>query len=322
MEQCPVFNFAPCQHSLQSMADKPDQRHHAFYFADGTLIFRAQNVLFKVHKRILADKSLTFETMFYANEHAGILPLRQDRGSTDDKPILVPEQISDTAFELFLSVCYDKWRPDSSQVGESVVVELLELSRMYESQDVRKYAIKLLSFTDWYTVKPIDLASIALKYQIKHIFCRAFRQLIPLRINDIEDSEFELLDFPVWRSLFRLRERLDIHRRIVACEPPRLVHSVGCEDHQGCHDDWRQLWWNGMGRFLLDGRNPQSFDDAILQFQGLSYGAMSPECWRKMIKCVKEGKAFLHEDDLVDRAVQGLADFIIREPISDYTPFS
>ncbi|KAI5982410.1 hypothetical protein EDD15DRAFT_2323847 [Pisolithus albus] len=303
------------------MVDMPAQRHHAFYFPDGTLIFRAQNVLFKVHKRILSDKSVAFKTMFDVNDYTDISPLQQGLGLTDDKPILVPERISDTAFELFLSVCYDKWRPDSSHDGERVVVELLELSRIYEAQDVRKYAIKLLSITDQYTFKPIDLASIALKYQIKDIFCRAFRQLVHWRINDIKDSEFDLLDSPVWRFLFRLRERLDIHRRIVACEPPRLVHSVRCEDHRRCHDDWCQLWWNGMGRFLVDGRNPQSFDHAILQFQGLSYGSMNPECWRKMIKCVKEGKAFVHEDDLVDRAVRGLAEIIIPEPISDYTPF-
>lgn len=253
--------------------------------------------------------------MFDANDYAGIFPID---GLTDDKPILVPEQVTDDAFELFLSVCYNKWRPDAWQAPESTIIELLELSRMYESQDARKYAIKQLSAC-CYAVKPINLASIALKYQIKDIFCRAFRRMVSLRVNDITDSEFDLLSSSVWRTLFRLRERLDLHRRIVACEPPPLVHSVGCEDPQRCLHDWRQLWWNGMGRFLVDGRNPQSFNDAVQQFQGLSYGGMSPECWRNVVKFVKEGRAFLHEDDLLDLTARSLAEFLIVEPSFDDT---
>ncbi|KAI6008055.1 hypothetical protein EDC04DRAFT_2661731 [Pisolithus marmoratus] len=294
------------------------ERHHVFYFHDGTHIFRVRNVLFKVHKNVLSDKSITFKTIFDAEVHADVLPIG---GLTDNKAILVPEQISDDAFELFLSVCYNKWRPDVSEARESTVLELLELSRMYESQDVRNHAIKHLFFLR-HLIEPIKLTSIALKYHIKVIFCYAFRRLLPLRVNDLKDSEFKLLSNSVWITLFRVRERLDVHRRVVAMEPPRLVHSVGCEDHRRCLNDWNQVWWNGMGRLLMDGRNPQPFDSAIHQFQSLSYGDMSPECWREMIKLVKEGRAFLHEEDLIDRTVLDLAEVLVNEPLLDDAIFS
>lgn len=47
-----------------------------------------------------------------------------------------------------------------------------------------------------------------------------------------------------------------------------------------------------MGRYLLDGRNPQPYHSAVSQFEGVSYGSMDLECWRAMVALVKEGKAF------------------------------
>ncbi|KAG2125209.1 hypothetical protein BD769DRAFT_1313399, partial [Suillus cothurnatus] len=76
------------------------------------------------------------------------------------------------------------------------------------------------------------------------------------------------LGFEVWNAFVDLKELLDEHNRIVACEePPIIEHSSCCTDNTACFIDWRQLWWNSMARFLLDGRNPQKFYDAIERFQ-------------------------------------------------------
>jgi len=36
-----------------------------------------------------------------------------------------------------------------------------------------------------------------------------------------------------------------------------------------------------------------------------------------MVALIREGKAFQHEDDLIDRTAQGLAEFLISEPVLD-----
>ena len=72
-----------------------------------------------------------------------------------------------------------------------------------------------------------------------------------------------------------------------------------------------------MGRCLLDGHNPQPDNSAVSQFESLSYGSMDLECWRAMVALIREGKAFQHEDDLIDRTAQGLAEFLISEPVLD-----
>jgi hypothetical protein len=40
-------------------------------------------------------------------------------------------------------------------------------------------------------------------------------------------------------------------------------------------EDWYAIWWNGMGRFLLDGRNPQPYGEAIKHFKDMEFGRVS-----------------------------------------------
>ncbi|EGO25495.1 hypothetical protein SERLADRAFT_437231 [Serpula lacrymans var. lacrymans S7.9] len=72
----------------------------------------------------------------------------------------------------------------------------------------------------------------------------------------------------VFVALANLRKILDEHRRMVACELPEInEHALDCSNQDLCSADWWQAWWNGMGRFLLDGRYPMPYKEAAQRFQ-------------------------------------------------------
>ncbi|KAI9570856.1 hypothetical protein HD554DRAFT_1995761, partial [Boletus coccyginus] len=61
---------------------------------------------------------------------------------------------------------------------------------------------------------------------------------------------------------------LNEHSHIIASEElVILTHAIDCQDLIACQKDWHSVWWNGMDRFLLDGRNPQPFGNAVKHFQ-------------------------------------------------------
>ncbi|KAL4074518.1 hypothetical protein V8B97DRAFT_2022741 [Scleroderma yunnanense] len=71
---------------------------------------------------------------------------------------------------------------------------------------------------------------------------------------------------------------LEGHYCIIAAEPPSILHEDDCQDPDGCEEDWYAVWWNGMGRFLLDGQNPQPYNDAIKHFKDMHFGHVSSGC--------------------------------------------
>ncbi|KIK39206.1 hypothetical protein CY34DRAFT_25364 [Suillus luteus UH-Slu-Lm8-n1] len=203
----------------------------------------AGNSLFRVHASILGDKSLAFQDMFAASQGT---KLEQVDGSTDDKPICVPLQVSESAFELFLSVCYNK--PDVLKICNKAVIQLLKLSDMYLCKDAG------------------------------------------------------------------IKERLDVHCWIIACEAPPMVHVGTCTRQKSYKDDWKQLWWNGIGRFLLDGRNPQPYKDAIECFKKLDIREINLDCWKAVLYIVKACSAFNHQRKLITCTADDLVNYLFVKP--------
>ncbi|KAG1855612.1 hypothetical protein F4604DRAFT_1685709 [Suillus subluteus] len=97
-------------------------------------------------------------------------------------------------------------------------------------------------------------------------------------------------------------------------EPKILMHSNECQDPTGCNEDWHAIWWNGMGRFLLDGRNPQLYDDAIKRFKELQFGCVSEGCKDLMFKILDQGAAFKHAEQFVSETCSFLVEKLVFEP--------
>ncbi|KAG1906593.1 uncharacterized protein F5891DRAFT_1101148 [Suillus fuscotomentosus] len=173
---------------------------------------------------------------------------------------------------------------------------------MYLCKDARVYAVHHLQ-RQRYSLEPTQLISLALKYNIKDFFPHAFERLVSARINDISDEERHMVGSIVWNTMFKVKECLDVHRRIIACEAPPMVHAATCMKQTRCEEDWKQLWWNGMGRFLLDGRNPQPYKDAVERFEKLDIGEINLDCWKAVLYTVKAQSTFDHERTLIDASL-------------------
>ncbi|KAH7904850.1 hypothetical protein BJ138DRAFT_1234739 [Hygrophoropsis aurantiaca] len=234
-------------------------------------------------------------------------------GYSDEHPIVL-EQLAVDAFELFLSVSYGSWRPD--RTSDEATINLLRLSDKYMSQKARDFAVNHIhERRHW--LEPHQLITLALECRVKKFFPPAFHRLVAIPIHKVPIDVYRAMDPVVWHAVVVVQERLDEHRRIVACEGPDIeCHASSCTDAVRCSDDWRQFWWNGMGRFLLDGRNPQPYEDAFERFQhlGSECGAMGTECWRNIMDVVKRGAAFKRAREVVEETALILATALIIEP--------
>ena len=76
-----------------------------------------------------------------------------------------------------------------------------------------------------------------------------------------------------------------------------------------------------MGRFLLDGRYPQSSKDAVKRFKETNIiGDVSPDCWRGMMIKLRDNpptSAFNLEDMFIRRTAKTFAHHLLPLRLSD-----
>jgi hypothetical protein len=247
---------------------------------------------------------------------------------SDDKPIHL-EGISWDAFELFLELTFGRYvdalvllfshliicaRMRASSYTLDKLTKFLHFCDMYQCCHAREFVVSRV-FAARFHFHPAQLISLAIKYHIHSLFPFAFQQLAKTPITEITHAHRELMGNEIFLNLVYVQAALDHHRRIVAAEEPRiLMHSNDCNDPAGCSKDWHTTWWNGMGRFLLDGRNPQPYSNAIKRFKDMSFGRVSEGCKDVMFKILDEGAAFRHADHFTTEACQFLLDKLVFEP--------
>lgn len=111
---------------------------------------------------------------------------------------------------------------------------------------------------------PAELVQLGITFKMEKSFKWGFRQLLGMSLIDIRTNHHSMMGNDIFIALVYAKAVLDNHCCLIAAEEPAImVHADDCLSPRECADDWHAAWWNGMGRFLLDGRNLQPYFDAV-----------------------------------------------------------
>jgi hypothetical protein len=165
---------------------------------------------------------------------------------------------------------------------------------------------------------PAELIKISHEFNTQLLFQNAFERLVKTPLRNLSNDHIHMLGFDNFITLVRLKEAAEEHQHLVACEPPLIeAHHDSCTDNMLCSDDWYAVWWNIMGRSLLDARNPLLWDEAVKRLEKAEFGEMGDECKRTMLDLVSEGTGFAHPDVLIHTKAAALAQNIVEDGEED-----
>jgi hypothetical protein len=197
--------------------------------------------------------------------------------------------------------------------NNTLLINLLKLSRFFISPTTRQYALHTIEGRKWHFT-PCELIYVCVEFNTKQLFVGTFQRLVETNLYELSIEDVSRITHTVFVALARLREILEEHRRIIATEPPSIIsHAEDCVDNLRCSQDWYSIWWNGMGRCLLDGRNPLSFDEAFKRFELLHFGGMGEGCKKAMLGLIKDGCGFGYGDRYTLEVATYLANSLIVE---------
>ena len=177
-------------------------------------------------------------------------------------------------------MCFSPHQVDA--YSEEDLTHFLELIHMFDYSDaLRGYIANCISQRA-YILHPSKLIYFSMEYNLPVLFDRGFSRLCDIPLGKLKECHCLQLRSIILASYICVMGRFDEHRRRVAAEPPEMQHSKVCQDLSGCSEDWRVVWWNGMGHLLLDARKPHSYEDAMSHFKTLKFGRVTEACKQNM----------------------------------------
>jgi hypothetical protein len=235
-------------------------------------------------------------------------------GQSDNYPIRLPE-LSTSTFDLFLEHHFGYPRTGSKYTNEELE-DFIAFCDKYHCMSTKMFVANRLEAVKW-RFHPAALVDLAVTYNIPNLFRIAFRTLIEIPITRLSKEHRRMIGSEVFTRLVYAKAILDEHCRIVAAEEPRiLTHADDCRDPASCVEDWHAVWWNGMGRFLLDGRNPQPYADAIKRFKEMHFGRVGEGCKEVMFRFIDQGTAFKFAEHFIEELCDHLVKLLLFEPSS------
>ncbi|KAK7023061.1 hypothetical protein R3P38DRAFT_3317323 [Favolaschia claudopus] len=244
-------------------------RSSEFYFdVPGYPVFLVEDTLYKL------DPNTIFRHSAVLQDIAGVPgPGGSQQLSSDTNPIGLPEERGKEEFEKFIRVAYGNPATED-EYGQSFkfqesIIKTLELSDYLMSPALRRHCLFIIQRRH-FCIPPVQLIQICYRFRTRAFYETAFHYLVAHPIRDLTIEDTQSLGFAVYVALARLKEAHAEHRAILASEEPQFApmgpdgpsHCAGCVDNYACAEDWQRVWWNGMGRCLLDGRNPSSYSES------------------------------------------------------------
>ena len=118
-----------------------------------------------------------------------------------------------------------RWSPNTADIKDDVIFQLLNLSCQYICQDARNYAVQRLSERRT-VIQPSRLLSVSREYNLIQLFTYSFKRLVKARFDNLTADEYTLVGPVVWAHVLKAKEHIQLHLRIVTCEPPPMVHVI------------------------------------------------------------------------------------------------
>ncbi|KIJ59589.1 hypothetical protein HYDPIDRAFT_33029 [Hydnomerulius pinastri MD-312] len=295
--------------------------HPQYYFDDGSHVFRVENTLYKLSRTNLSRHSHVFADMFGAGKTqsgsegtAAVVAGSNTEGASDDQPILLPD-LSASTFDLFLEHHFGYPRLQSRYTKEELA-RFIAFCDKYHCPQTKAFVVHRLQAASW-RFHPAELIQLAVTYNAPGLFHLAFKELMDISVTQLSKLHRAMMGIEVFTAFVLAKTVLDDHCRIIAAEEPRIMtHAEDCQDPAACEEDWHAVWWNGMGRFLLDGRNPQPYGEAVKRFKEMHFGRVGEGCKDSMFRFIGQGTAFEFAEHFVNELCDHLVRQLLFEPSS------
>ncbi|KAJ7495757.1 hypothetical protein B0H11DRAFT_2389353 [Mycena galericulata] len=258
-----------------------------YWIDDGSVTFRVENMLYKVHLSNLKKLSPVVQGIFEIPSLGSGPP----QGS-DENPILL-EFFTPVVFEDFLAWIYRaEWQPlDNTDlvVKQRMLVNLLHVAKLWEISEAVEYAKRHLNLMYLPPSRRLELARM---YSLHDWIHDAVASLVTGKLDWITEVDQNRFGAKVYTIIANAKEVLWYETRLACRVPPQLDPNPAWvsdnHDHRVCTEVFNEVWWTKIARKVLDLEKPLRFSEIAAEVKKTVFQVQRVGGWKIMADACKE----------------------------------
>ncbi|KIJ52006.1 hypothetical protein M422DRAFT_243580 [Sphaerobolus stellatus SS14] len=223
-----------------------------------------------------------------------------NEGSLDKHPICLGEPFTVDKMNNLLG-----WFLRDEQLTIEELTDILEVGTFLEMECTRVTAINGLSRNQDFP-PPLKL-SLEISFLVPQWIEPAFLALLRADLSTITADYYIIMGPQVTHILTTTQAAVYRHCLLIALNPYRLVHQIGCNspgpDYSVCQNKWLSGWKQNFAPLYLHPDIPLTPEESLHKLAFGSMPGVTPDCQNAAIQQITEMKVFKKEHEIIRKAV-------------------
>ncbi|KAJ7171623.1 hypothetical protein C8R43DRAFT_944225 [Mycena crocata] len=269
-------------------------RHIQYWMPDGSIVVRVKNTMYNIHLSHLTRLSVAMNAVLTIPNPKP--PNDPEREGTELYPLFL-EGVEVQEFNDFLFFLYrTEWEPVIED-KERICMSVLKLADLWIIKAARTFAINILQTMGLPASRRLELAG---KYKIVDWVDEAVRDILKEPLSNVTDADLCRMGWKTYSILAKAKELLWAGTCRTALVAPAMVKDPDweCRNHASCQAIWPKLWFDKIGKRLLNPMVPFSLSQIHVEAakpETFTHQALSEQCRVDMVFIVCHKTTFPDE---------------------------
>ncbi|THU86759.1 hypothetical protein K435DRAFT_867944 [Dendrothele bispora CBS 962.96] len=311
------------------MGDQPEvvaqwERHPKFYWEDDgrMVVYRAENMLFRVtvspfclHSVLVNDlMELSMKLPSFCDErNYQALLIKAGNGGSPSEPIFL-DGVTAKGFETILEWIWHTPSFQTLTLSPDMLIMLLRASRWLIMPDCSRWAIDRLKTLDP-PLSAVDRLGFTTTLPIFDVdwLHPAIDELVRMGPEKLSSRDMSALGGRIVGIIGAAHSRILRERARISQSIPDVPPSSSCHPtrHQRvCVPYWTELWWNVVGRRLIDPDDPIPLSEVADLVDRSPSGELRSSCKLLYIQAWRNSTALTVEHRIIDSAILSIVAYL------------
>ncbi|KAJ7202110.1 hypothetical protein GGX14DRAFT_399681 [Mycena pura] len=282
------------------------QRHDKFWYEDGSMVLRVQNLLYKIYIGIFTQLSPVLSEILSIPAQLAVGQLQE---GTEAWPLFLAGFTIQEFDDFMAYLSPPGWKVTDASEQERMFTGLLKIADRWQISDARAYAITQLHLMPLLPSHRLELARM---FTILEWVEPAVRTIFDGKLADLTSDDLDRIGYWVFVLLVKGKECMATELQRTASVAPKIDdHDWSCKKPDACAETFKRLWWEKVGRRLLHPVVPMKTFAIRWEVRTWKHADLNVACCDHMVQKMELKEIEFPDEKIIDGVVQAISNYYL-----------